>query len=631
MHWCDTCNVPLTGWTCGRCGRNGRSIELSPPGDVRLALGGTKKRIRYLFLRQFGVQQVIPDIFVLNKSSGEDRAEEIIVDGRKIALLTYDLQKQDYRLTLRVDGARMLARENPKKVIRLKKAEGHLKGNYLPKDAIASVDPGIKAGDEVIVEMGKFIGCGSAKVNASELRTSDKGVRIRDFTQMGELRPGKRAYKRDLIKANFPHLAARKAKAEHELRQVFAGSKRPITISFSGGKDSLVILDLVSSVTKDFTVIYIDTGLEHPETRTYVRKLASDRGLRLLTASAEEAFDENFPSFGPPAKDFRWCCKVCKLAPVSDMIGDEFPDGTLTVEGNRKLESFARGRIELVDENPFVPGQTIVNPIRDWTALDVWLYIIWRDLPYNPLYDEDIERVGCWMCPSSLESEYVDVARLSPDLSKAWEQRLNSWAEKNELPKEFVKYGFWRWKELPPKMKTLAEQLNIQVKPRRADTLAIHVIKGVSPCAAGGYSVEAVLETPQAKGLGRISELLKTVGNVKLVEDFGVAMVRSDRANAKVFAGGQISSVGKTPKDATDFFDKVARAVLRADLCTRCGICARTCPSKAITLSLTDGIEVDDAKCNRCGKCAESCVVAHYFDKLAGDITAKQSIPNRAK
>ena len=597
---------------------------------MRLSLGGTKKRIRYLFLRQFGAQQLIPDIFVLNKSSGEDRAEEIIVDGRKIALLNFDLQKQDYRLTLRVDGARMLARENPKKLIRLKKAEGHLKGNYLPKDAIASYDPGIRAGDEVVVEMGKFIGCGSAKVNASELRTSDKGVRIRDFTQLGILHHGKRAYKRDLIKANFPHMAARKAKAEHELRQVIAGSKRPITVSFSGGKDSLVILDLVSSVTKDFTVIYIDTGLEHPETRTYVDKLVSDRGLKLLTASAGDAFDENFPSFGPPAKDFRWCCKVCKLAPASEIIDEHFPQGTLTVEGNRRLESFSRGRIELVDENPFVPGQTIVNPIRDWTALDVWLHIIWRDLPYNPLYDEDIERVGCWMCPSSLESEYMDISRLSPDLSKAWEHKLDSWAVKNELPKEFVKYGFWRWKELPPKMKTLAEQLKIQVKPRRADTIAIHVIKGVSPCAAGGYSVEAVLETPRAEGLGRVAELLKTVGDVKLVDEFGVAMVRSDKANAKAFAGGQIASVGKTPRDAAEFFDKVARAVLRADLCTRCGICARTCPSEAITLTLTDGIQVDETRCNMCGKCAESCVVAHYFDKLAGEISAKESSPKKA-
>ena len=620
--------MPLLGRSCGRCGQNGYEIDLTPPGDVRLALEGTKKRLRYLFLRQFGAQQIVPDVVVLNKSSGDDRAEEVIIDGRRVALLTFDLEKLDHALTLRIDGARMLAHGNLKKLVRLRKAEGHMKGNYLPRDTIESFDPGIRAGDEVVVEMGKFIGCGSAKVNAAELRTSEKGIKVRDFSQAGPLGPGRKAWTRDIVKANLPHLSAKKAKAEHELKGVMASSKLPLTVSFSGGKDSLVVLDIVSSVTKDFTAIFIDTGLEHPETRGYVQRLAKERGFRLLTAHAGEAFDENFPTFGPPAKDFRWCCKVCKLAPASKIIEEKFPDGTVTVEGNRRLESFARARLELVGENPFVPGQTVVNPIRDWTGLDVWLYIIWRELPYNPLYDEDIERVGCWMCPSSLASECAEISKLSPDLAKGWNHKLDSWAEENALPKEFVQYGFWRWKQMPPKMRALADRLKIEAKPRRADTIAISVIKGVSPCAAGGYSVEAALRMPEARGLRQVAELLKSAGDVRLVEDFGVAMVDSKRASAKVFAGGQISSVGDSPEDASRFFDKVARAVLRANMCTRCGICVRACPSGAIRLD--DAISVDEKSCNQCGKCADSCVVAHYFDKLAGDVSPKnQSRPRR--
>ena len=620
--------MPLLGRSCGRCGQNGYEIDLTPPGDVRLALEGTKKRLRYLFLRQFGAQQIVPDVVVLNKSSGDDRAEEVIIDGRRVALLTYDLEKLEHALTLRIDGARMLAYGNPKKLVRLGKAEGHIKGNYLPKETIESFDPGIRAGDEVVVQMGKFIGCGSSKVNAAELRTSDKGVKVRDFSQAGPLGPGRKVWTRDIVKANLPHLTAKKAKAEHELKSVMASSRLPLTVSFSGGKDSLVVLDIVSSVTKDFTAIFIDTGLEHPETREYVQKLAKERGFRLLTAHAGDAFEESFPTFGPPAKDFRWCCKVCKLAPASEIIEEKFPNGTMTVEGNRRLESFARSRLELVGENPFVPGQTIINPIRDWTGLDVWLYIIWRELPYNPLYNEDIERVGCWMCPSSLASESAEISKLSPDLAKGWSHKLDSWAEVNALPKEFVQYGFWRWKQMPPKMRVLADRLRIEAKPRRADTLAINVIKGVSPCAAGGYSVEAILRMPEARGLRQVAEMLRTVGDVTLVEDFGVVMVDSKKASAKVFAGGQISSVGDTPDDASRFFDKVARAVLRANLCTKCGICVRTCPSGAIRLE--DTISVDEKRCDQCGKCADSCVVAHYFDKLAGDVSPKnQSRPRR--
>lgn len=578
--------------------------------------------MRYLFLREFGAQQLIPDIVVLNKSSGEDRADEIITDGRKIALLTYDLEKKDYGLTLRIDGARMLSRIHPKKLITIKKAEGHMKGKYLPPQAIESFDRGIAKGDEVIIQMGKFIGCGSAKVDANELRSSEKGVKVRDFSQAGPLSPGRKAWPRDILKANLPHIAAKKAKAEHELRKVLADHELPLSVSFSGGKDSLVVLDLVSSVTKDFTAIFIDTGLEHPRTRDYVKLVARSRGLRLLVASAGDAFEDNFASFGPPAKDFRWCCKVCKLAPASKVIEERFPGGTLTVEGNRRLESFTRAHTDLVEENPFVPGQVIVNPIRDWTALDVWLYIMMRDLDYNPLYDDDIERVGCWMCPSSLASEYAEVSRLSPELSRAWEVKLDAWASENDLPKGFIDHGFWRWKELPPKMKDLAERIGLDVRPKRADTIDLRVVKGVSPCAAGGYSVEAVLLMPEAKGLRRVAEMLKTVGDVRPIEEFGVVMVNARKGASKVFAGGQISAVGDTPKDASELFDRTARAVLRANMCARCGICVRACPNGAI--KIVDAIEVDSEKCDLCGKCAESCVVAHYFDKLA-------SRPTRAR
>ncbi len=629
LYWCDSCNVPLLGKSCGRCMKNGRAVELSPQGDVRLALEGTKKRLRYLFLRQFGVQQLVPDIVVLNKTSGEDRAEEVIIDGRKVALLTYDLEKMDHSLTLRMDGARMLAHMHTKKLVRLNKAGGHMKGNYLPRESIASFDTGIRAGDEVVIEMGKFIGCGSAKVDAHELRSVEKGVKVRDFSQSGPQMPGRKAWTRDIVKANIPHLMAKKAKAEHELKDAIQSRDLPLTVSFSGGKDSLVVMDLVSSVTKNYTAMFVDTGLEHPETRGYVRRFASEHGMRLLVASAGDSFDENFTGFGPPAKDFRWCCKVCKLAPATRIIEEKFPKGALTVEGNRKLESFSRARTQLVEENPFVPGQTIVNPIRDWTALDVWLYIIWRDLKYNPLYDEDIERVGCWMCPSSLASETAEIVRLSPELAKSWQQRLDAWASENGLPGEFVHYGFWRWKELPPKMRALAERLGIEVRPKRADTLALRVLKGVSPCAAGGYSVEAVLEMPESKGLKRVAELLKTVGDVRLVEDFGVTMVEGKNANAKVFAGGQIAAVGRSPEDASGYFDMVARAALRANLCTKCGICVRTCPTGAIKLD--EVIMVDEEKCNLCGKCSESCVVAHYFDKLAAELPAAEKDRSRSR
>lgn len=618
LFWCETCNVPVIGMSCGKCGGSCRGVELLPPGEVRIALEGTKRRLRYLFLRQFGVQQLVPEVVLLNKTSGEDRAEEVIIDGRRVAKLSYELDSRDYKLTLRLDGARMLAARDSKKTVVLSKADGHMKGKHVPPDSIQSFDPGIRAGDEVVLRMGSFIGCGSAKVDAIQLRSSDKGIKVRDFARADPVVRGRKAWTRAVVRANQHYLAARKAKAEHEIKDAMAKYPLPLSVSFSGGKDSLVVLDLVRSVTNDFATIFIDTGLEHPRTHGYVKEFAESQGLRLLVAEAGDAFDENMPAFGPPAKDFRWCCKVCKLAPVARLIEERFPKGTLTVEGNRRLESFSRAGIGLIEENPFVPGQVIVNPIREWTGLDVWLYIISGKLPYNSLYDEDIERVGCWMCPSSLASESAEVSRLSPDLARAWEAKLLAWAEENSLPKGFVKFGFWRWKELPPKMKELADRLGMAVSPKRADTLGLKVIKGVSPCAAGGYSVDAVISLPEARALSQTSEVLKTIGDVTPNEEFGVAIVRVGSGSGKAFAGGQVSAVAPSPKEATELFDAVARAVLRANLCTRCGICVRACPVGAIKVD--EGIKVDEALCTRCGACAESCVVAHYFDKLAADL-----------
>ncbi len=130
----------------------------------------------------------------------------------------------------------------------------------------------------------------------------------------------------------------------------------------------------------------------------YVKEFVKENRETLHVASAGNAFWDNVDTFGPPAKDFRWCCKVCKLGPMTDMISKDYPAGTITIEGNRALESFSRSNIGFVSKNPFVPNQTNLNPVRTWSAAEVWGYIWMRKLRYNPLYEMDFERIGCYLC-----------------------------------------------------------------------------------------------------------------------------------------------------------------------------------------------------------------------------------------
>ena len=73
-------------------------------------------------------------------------------------------------------------------------------------------------------------------------------------------------------------------------------------------------------------------------------------------------------------------------------------------------------------------------------------------------------------------------------------------------------------------------------------------------------------------------------------------------------------ATGPTPEKAHAIFEAGAKALLRAQLCTECGICVRNCKTKAITLDR--GLVVNEERCNRCGRCSTACVVAHYYDKL---------------
>jgi 3'-phosphoadenosine 5'-phosphosulfate sulfotransferase (PAPS reductase)/FAD synthetase len=46
-----------------------------------------------------------------------------------------------------------------------------------------------------------------------------------------------------------------------------------VYVSFSGGKDSTVLLDLARRIYPDIPAVFVDTGLEYPEIREFVRTI----------------------------------------------------------------------------------------------------------------------------------------------------------------------------------------------------------------------------------------------------------------------------------------------------------------------------------------------------------------------
>jgi phosphoadenosine phosphosulfate reductase len=163
-------------------------------------------------------------------------------------------------------------------------------------------------------------------------------------------------------------------------------------------------------------------------------------------------------------------------------------------------------------------------------------------------------------------------------------------------------------------MRQLADEVRLRLPEVRADRLDLKWVKGVSPCLTGGYSAEGVLSVPRKRDFSMVAEALKTVGQVKYSNDYEIALVKTKDSTLKVFGGGQLVATGPTPEKAHAMFEAGAKALLRAQLCTECGICVRNCRAKAIRLDR--GLLVNEDRCNQCGRCAQACVVAHYYDKL---------------
>jgi len=610
IFWCDGCGVPLLRNRCGRCGREGRPVPLSPPGDVRPAMRDGLALLHSILQRQFRMPESfrLPDIVLLNHIAGQDRTDQVLIDGRLLGTLSFDPVLREHSLQLTGAGAAMLLNAGARHLRLLGGGRGHLKGKTVPLAAISRPDERPLPGAEIIVASVDSVASG-------RMLEGNAGVRIRDIAPRGIRFSGLRPSMDDALSANREALESLENIAVHEIGSV--ASDHPglaLTVSFSGGKDSLVALELACRTGRKPTMLFSNTGLEFPETVAHVRATARERGLRLLEGSAGESFWENLPRFGLPAKDFRWCCKVCKLAPMTSLLAGHFRTGVLTVEGRRRRESFSRQGLRLLEESPFVPGQLNIEPIRNWTALEVWLYIRLRHLPYNPLYDGDLERVGCWMCPSTLESEFEALKKGHPELHSRWAAKLAEEGAKAGMDERAVAAGAWRWKAQPPKMMELAAKHRWKAQGARPGEPALSLAGGISPCLTGGFSLEANLTLSEPVPFELVANLLGTLGEVRFAEDMGVAIVRRGQLSAKLFESGQIVVTGPRTETVRPFLRELVGVVLRAARCSKCNLCVKSCRKNAIVVRQAP--EVDWSRCDRCGRCARSCVLVKYADKL---------------
>ncbi len=621
IFWCTKCNVPLLDKECGLCRQEGTKIELSQPGDLRFSSQHERNIINELILKSFGTNPLAGKLVLLNKIPGEDKTDEMLVDGFRFGVLRFDMKELAFRLDLMIEGASALIDHGiGKKLVKISSKGRHLSGKTIDGSEVIGFSDDVRKGDTVLVTSKNLSGFGVSLKDGAELKTPGKSLKIKKIESKKVSFLEKNPSMDEIIHANAQHMKRLVKDAVNTIRGI-ANQKEyrdsTVYVSFSGGKDSLATLDLTRKALKQpIKVFFANTGIEFPETVEFARRFCRENNIELVEVEAKEAFWENLPSFGPPAKDFRWCCKVCKLAPINAVMEECSRSGNkcLTVDGKRKYESFARARIAPKEENPFIPGQVSLFPIRNWRAIEVWLYIYYRKLEYNPLYDQGFERVGCWLCPAELSAEYYRFRELHPELFERWNEYLLKWAEEHGVAEEYIKHGFWRWKTLPPKMIRLAEELKISTALKgKEEEFGIVVTGGVSPCKTGGYTMEGKITGIMPSEAQDIANIL---GESVFSEDLGVLLIRRNNSNIKIFSSGHISVNAPHEKEAQSLFEDAAKQLIRVKKCTKCGVCLKVCPVGAVVIEPQLKILKE---CTRCGKCTESCVVVKYFDRLLPD------------
>lgn len=596
------CNTPLADRICCRCKGQGRRIQLTEPGDIRFASEYENQLLSGLLMEHFGTSPFDGRIILLNKVPGDDRSDEVIVDGIKAGLMWFDPVTKKHRFRPTADGAALLLETATENVVTIEDTGRHLSGKKVKPENTAGIP-----------ESPVLIRTETGLAGAGEWQESGI-LKIQDIKRSGAQLLPETPSMEDIIAANIDHIR-RLGKDGMNIIRGIANQKQyrkmPVQVSFSGGKDSLVVLDLALSALKkrDVKAVFVNTGLEFPDTVEFVRKHCRERKVPLTEESAGNAFWENIDSFGPPGKDFRWCCKVCKLAPAAKAVENcSSSNGTcLTIDGKRRYESFSRSSTPASEMNPFVPGQLNIFPIRNWRAIEVWLYIHWRKLDYNPLYDTGFERVGCYLCPASMQAEYEIVKKKYPQMYQQWNSYLKNWATEHSLPEEYIDHGFWRWQSHPPKMLKLAEKLGIKTKPaERKGRFEIHSVSGTSPCTAGGYSVEA-----NVTGLtfSEVEGVMYVMGSITSSEELGVIAVNTDEFSITYYSTGSLKVRAGSRESAEEIFNTTAANLARIRNCTLCGLCTKVCPADCI--SLDQGLRIDES-CNACGRCLDSCVAARY-------------------
>lgn len=225
--------------------------------------------------------------------------------------------------------------------------------------------------------------------------------------------------------------------------------------SFSGGKDSQVVRQLMNLAEVAHRVEYNMTTIDPPEVVHFIRDYYPDV---IINRPPKTFWQICLHNRCLPSQFKRFCCRELK---------EQTSPGTVTVTGVRHGESYRRARRDEVlimtrRRHPeFVRGsldeferhqqvesncirgkdKLIINPILNWSEQDVWDFLNYSDLPHCELYDRGYTRIGCLFCPMASRRSLQMQLRDYPKYAAAYIRLIHRIRAENRARDGYDFYG----------------------------------------------------------------------------------------------------------------------------------------------------------------------------------------------
>ena len=368
-------------------------------------------------------------------------------------------------------------------------------------------------------------------------------------------------------------------------------------VSFSGGKDSVVVSHLVRKAlnTEAVTHVFGDTNNEFPDTYEFIERFMIDNRITsFFHGQANRDWFNMCDILQPPSRITAWCCSVFKSSSIAKAIQNVCTTNkVLCFEGVRRCESSRRRNRPAIATHNKIASQILARPILGWKDIDIWVYTLANSLPINMAYRFGLRRVGCLYCPHHTARVDWWLEQIYPKEMRKWKNYIVEYA-KNKLrklnPEDYWTSGAWK-----------ARVGNNGTRPR-----------GQLETRLCDDDVSTNFLLQRNFEMKKIEDILKPLGQVEQIDMSGGSCFKVSRKGVPLFLLWGVDGLPRAKLTILDQDKKraimvgVRRQLRRFQACVYCGVCEAVCQYGAISVDQnTQQYIINEKLCTRCMECVD--------------------------